>query len=333
MDQIKSFKNSVPAIILMLLAPLIAEVLPGATRFSSLFVFPIEVCVWGGGALLIRYIVRKHKLGWVNMLLLSLALSIAEEFLIQQTSVAPMVLQIKGIVYARAFGVNYVYLLWALIYETVFVVFLPVCLVELIFPARKEELWIGNRGLATVILLFFAGSFLAWFSWTQIARINVFHVLPYHPQLHLILLAVGLIGGLIYIAIGPHRKKIVWSLEPFSPPPYWMLAMMGCLWAMTLYGLVLLGFGILPAFPTFIPMIVGLLLVITAICFLPRWTANEAWSSEYSFSIISGTITGSMIAGFIGFIGAAPLDLYFKIIANAIAVICMFMLFNRIKKH
>ena len=25
-----------------------AEVLPGATRFSSLFVFPVEVCVWGG---------------------------------------------------------------------------------------------------------------------------------------------------------------------------------------------------------------------------------------------------------------------------------------------
>jgi hypothetical protein len=41
------------ALLLMILAPLSAEILPGATRFSAIFVFPIEVVVWGGGALLI----------------------------------------------------------------------------------------------------------------------------------------------------------------------------------------------------------------------------------------------------------------------------------------
>ncbi|MEO6844461.1 MAG: hypothetical protein ABI184_04760 [Ginsengibacter sp.] len=44
-------KNIAPAITLIFLAPLITEILPGATRFSSLFVFPIQICVWGGGAL------------------------------------------------------------------------------------------------------------------------------------------------------------------------------------------------------------------------------------------------------------------------------------------
>ena len=42
-----------PALTLMFISPLIAEVLPGATRISSLFVYPPEVCIWGGGALLI----------------------------------------------------------------------------------------------------------------------------------------------------------------------------------------------------------------------------------------------------------------------------------------
>src|SRR5947199_8556204 len=112
-----------PALVLMLLSPLLTEVLPGATRFSSIFVLPIEICVWGGGALLIRYAVRRWQLGWRNMLLLALALAVAEECLIQQTSLAPLVIQIKDQTYARAFGVNYVYLLWALVYESVFVVF------------------------------------------------------------------------------------------------------------------------------------------------------------------------------------------------------------------
>ena len=45
------WRRALPALALVLMAPLLAEVLPGATRFSSLFVLPIEMCVWGGGAL------------------------------------------------------------------------------------------------------------------------------------------------------------------------------------------------------------------------------------------------------------------------------------------
>ncbi len=48
------FNRVAPALLLALLAPLFAEVLPGATRFSSVFVFPIEMAVWGGGAVLAR---------------------------------------------------------------------------------------------------------------------------------------------------------------------------------------------------------------------------------------------------------------------------------------
>ena len=135
-----------PAWTLVLLAPLIAEVLPGATRISSLFVLPIEMAIWGGGALLIRAAVRHWKLGWLNMLLMACALSIAEEFLVQQTSIAPMVFQIvKGEPYARAFGINYLYLLWALFYEAVLVVMVPVMLSELIFRSRREDPWLGRR--------------------------------------------------------------------------------------------------------------------------------------------------------------------------------------------
>ena len=55
-----------------------------------------------------------------------MALSVAEECVIQQTSLAPLVFKIKGVEYARAFDVNYVYFLWALIYEGLFVVFIPI---------------------------------------------------------------------------------------------------------------------------------------------------------------------------------------------------------------
>src|SRR5438045_3337401 len=112
-DSRRGLSNRIaPALTLAFLAPMFAEVLPGATRFSSIFVFPIEMAVWGGGAVMARALVRSRGLGWWSLVLLGLALALAEEFLIQQTSVAPMVIRLKGETWARAFDVNYVYLVW-----------------------------------------------------------------------------------------------------------------------------------------------------------------------------------------------------------------------------
>ena len=329
----KSSKSIAPALTLMVLAPLLAEVLPGATRFSSMFVFPVEVLVWGGGALLIRYAFRKWRLGWLNLLFMALALSIAEEFLIQQTSLAPMVVQIKGVAYARAFGVNYVYLLWALIYESVFVVFLPISLTELIFPERGEELWIGKRGLITTSLLFVLGSFMAWYSWTQIARPKVFHVEAYNPPLVMVLLAEALIAALLFASLGASRHKLTRTSEPLNPPKPWLIAVMGGLWATLLYAVVLFAFGILPTFPPAFAVGLGIVLAGEAITLLPRMTISPDWKPAHQFSLIFGIVTGSMLAGFVGFIGAAPMDLYFKIVVNIVAVALLIRLGVRVKKR
>jgi len=333
MENNKSSKSIGPAITLMVLAPLLSEVLPGATRFSSMFVFPVEVLVWGGGALLIRYAYRKWHLGWMNLLFMALALSIAEEFLIQQTSLAPMVVQIKGVEYARAFGVNYVYLIWALIYESVFVVFLPIYLTELIFPERKEELWIGKRGVITTSLLFVLGSFMAWYSWTQIARPKVFHVDAYNPPLVMVIFAEALIAALLFASLGASRYKLTRTAEPLDSPKPWMIVLMGGLWASLLYAIVLFAFGILPSFPPVFAVGLGIVLAGEAVILLPRMTISPAWQPAHMFSLIFGIVFGSMLAGFIGFIGAAPMDLYFKILINIVAVVLLISLGVKVKRR
>lgn len=315
-----------PALTLVLLAPLVAEVLPGATRFGSIFVLPIEMCVWGGGALMIRYAVRRWRLGWLSMLLLALALSIAEECLIQQTSLAPMVLKLKGEEYARAFGVNYVYFLWALVYESVLVVILPIHLAELIFPDRREELWVNGTGLVVTGVLFGIGSLLAWFSWTRIARPQVFHVPVYTPPAAAMILAILVICGLVFLALN-HRQTS--APRAIHPPPPWLLGIAGALWAVLWYGLVLLGFGIAPSFPPAIAVGAGLALAACILFLLPRWAADARWGRSHTYGLIFGTMLGAMAAGFIGFIGAAPLDLYFKVVVNLVAIALMIALGRR----
>jgi hypothetical protein len=327
------WKRSAPALTLVLMAPLLAEVLPGSTRFSALFVLPIEMCVWGGGALVIRYAVRRWRLGWLNMLLLAMALAIAEECLIQQTSLAPMVLQLKGEVYARAHGVNYVYLLWALVYEPVFVVFLPVHLVELIFPHRREGLWVSKLGLVTVVLFFLLGSCLAWYSWTRIARLSVFHVPPYYPPPEAILIAGATICGLIFSALGPFRNTLVPESEPLRPPSPWVLGAAGALWAALWYGLVLLAFGIAPSFPPLVAIGTGLFLGTGILLLLPRWTVDPRWHCGHGFALIFGTMLGSMLAGFTGFPGAARADLVFKICIDLLAVALMITLGIEVRRR
>jgi hypothetical protein len=330
---VKKTNDFAPAIILMIMAPLLTEVLPGATRFSSLFVLPIEICVWGGGALMIRYAVRRWKLGWLGMLFLAIALAMAEEFIIQQTSVAPMVIRLKGVTYARAFSINYVYLLWALIYESVFVVFLPIYLVELIFPGRRERLWINKPGFFVVIPLFLIGSLLAWFTWTRIARTKVFKVPVYNPPLIISLLALAVIAALVYLSLQQVKNKSAAPVRLVKPWPEVAMAVCGLLWSAILFGLVLLGFGIAPAFPPVVAVGVGLVLIWVALYLVPGWTNDRGWRPKNVFALIFGVILGSMLVSFIGFADTTGPDLYFKIITNAAAIILLILLGSIVNKR
>jgi len=330
---VKKTNDFAPAIILMIMAPLLTEVLPGATRFSSLFVFPIEVCVWGGGALMIRYTVRRWKLGWLGILFLAIALAMAEEFIIQQTSVAPMVIRIKGVDYARAFNINYVYLLWALIYESVFVVFLPIFLVELIFPGRRERFWINKPGFFVVIPLFLTGGLLAWFSWTRIARVKVFKVPAYNPPLTISLLALAVIAGLVYLSLRQGKNKSSASISLRKPWPPVVIIVCGLIWSAILFGLVLLGFGIAPAFPPVAAISIGVVLIWVALYLVPGWTNDRSWQPKYVFALIFGVILGSMLVSFIGFSDTKGPDLYFKIITNVIAIILLIFLGTNVNKR
>src|SRR5262249_30338834 len=131
---------------LLVLAPVVSEVLLGATRISTIFVLVPEVAIWGCGTLIIREAVRRRRGRWVSLWLLGLALAVAEECIIQQTSLAPMV-GLATQEYGRVWGVNGVYLLWALGYESIWVVVLPVTLTEMIFASRRNDRWVGRRGL------------------------------------------------------------------------------------------------------------------------------------------------------------------------------------------
>src|SRR5215471_10516116 len=181
---------------LLLLAPFISEVLSGSTRTSVLFVFLPEVMVWGVGALLSREMVRRWRAGGVSLLLLGLALSVAEEFIVQQTSLAPLPFPGSHPEYGRMWGVNLVYLMFMLGFESVWVVVVPVQVTELCFPKVADRPWLRRRGVIVSCVVFLLGCRIAWYAWTQRARPTL-HAAPYHPPAGLLALGFALIAALI----------------------------------------------------------------------------------------------------------------------------------------
>src|SRR4051812_14548163 len=97
-----------PVIVLVLLAPVVAELLYGTISVTQatalLFVLPI----YGAGALLIREVVRRSERGWGSILLLGAAYGVIEEGLVLQSFFNPTLYRASewG---ARLFGVNWVY--------------------------------------------------------------------------------------------------------------------------------------------------------------------------------------------------------------------------------
>jgi hypothetical protein len=310
-----------PALTLIVLAPLITEVLPGSTRMSSIFVFPIEMGVWGVGALFIREVVRRRQLGWPGMLLLALVLAIAEECMIQQSSLAPLVFSIQhgGDHYARAGGVNYLYLLWALGYESVFVVLVPVAICELVFRERRQDAWLSRGGMIASTIYFLIACVFAWFTWTQIARVKVFHVAAFVPPLWQVLVAALVMLLLVVIAL--RMRTQVASPTTMQLPAMWLVAasttLLACLW----YGLVVLAFGARPQFPPLLAVLAAVVMVVIALLLYPRWSSAAGWNDRYRYTTAATAVIANMAVGFVGFIGASALDFYGKLVLDVMAVV------------
>ena len=317
------FYRALPAITLMLLAPLIAEILPGATRLSSAFVYPIEVLIWGGGAVMARYLTRRFRLGWFNLLLLALALAVAEECLIQQTSFAPLVVKLKGVEYARAQGVNYLYFLWAMIYEAVFVVLVPVTLCELIFPNRKDSGWLSGWGIGIICVLFLPACHAAWYGRNMVARVRFLHQPPYILPPADIIAGAGAIVVLIALAVGPLRRVLARSARPMAPPHPLVVSVLAIAFSVVLFGVLAMAFGIRPDVSPVIPVVGGLVLTVLGLALVPGWMAHIRWSKWHDLGLTYGAIAGNCGIMFVGFIGAAPIDLWGKVGLDAIAALLL----------
>jgi hypothetical protein len=321
-----------PIITLLLLSPIIAEVLFGSTSLSTLYVLLPEIGTWGCGTLLIRGLVRSRHRGWVAILLLGIALALAEECLIQQTSLAPLVGVNPAHVYGRILGVNWIYLLFQLGYESLWVVVVPIQLTELLFPSQRDDPWVGLRGRLIAGTVFVLAAFVAWYSWTQLAR-PAFHLPAYNPPLMVVGIALLIMGALGAVALAlPPFTRATHTTERAALPP-WLMGGVSFVFSLLWFVLLDLAYNAAPTFPAVIAFVGGIAWAGAAWLVITRWSARRGWQDLHRLALVFGACVASMLAGFVLHVVVLPIDVIGKLVLNVIALFGLFFLAWRISRR
>jgi len=211
-----SERNLRASILLIFTAPFVAEYLLGDIGIKAIATIIVMAPMYGGGALLIREIARRLKLGWPRMLLLAAAYALVEEGFTTMSlfnrDYLKMHMHLLDHAWIAPLGISAWWTLFMLNLHTFWSMAVSIALVEGLFPAQRETPWLGKLGDSVVAALFAIGCVLS----TAITL----HMDPYvasHTQLDVTAALIVLLVALaILLPFFPQREFTG------SVPPPWL---------------------------------------------------------------------------------------------------------------
>ncbi|MDI6691661.1 MAG: hypothetical protein QME50_07385, partial [Candidatus Bathyarchaeota archaeon] len=211
------------------------------------------------------------------LLLLGAAYEILEEGLMVKSFFDPnwVDLGVLG-VYGRWLEVNWVWTEMLIIYHAVFSITIPIVLVELAYPERKGDSWVGKRTFAGLTALL---SFVTAFGY--------FLLTPYIPPLTHYLIAIFAMFLFIYIAYKiPSEKQKAREKKEGKPKLFWTAGLVS----------TAIFFLLFWACPNFINnpvvlMLIGIALVFDMLKVLGNFDWENPKSAPSQWAIVAGALS------------------------------------------
>ena len=329
------WRAAAPVATLVFLSPVLTELLAGIVTISRIWLLIPEMGVYGGAALLIREVVRRQGRGWGMILLLGIAYAVAEECVILQTSLTPQFFPAGTESFGWAFGVQWSYFVAMLGYESVYAIMLPIALTEILFPARRNDPWLSQRGLAITAVIFVLASVGVWWLWSHVGVERYSGSVTIAPLNVLlgIVAVVALVGATLALRNArltagearpaPRRAWWPWVLGPIAflfGLFWWLLVIFAYLPASTASGgspLIPIVFGAVWALLTFVAV---------------RWLSGAAvWQDRHRLALIFGASVASMLAGTLVVLAGEPIDILGKLALDLVAIILFGILAWRLR--
>jgi hypothetical protein len=269
-----------PALVLFFLAPAIGELLSGSAppvEFFNPFGLAILPALYGSGALLVRELALRWEKRWPTMLVLGLAYGIVEEGLMVKSFFDPNWIDLGLLgTYGRWAGVNWVWSISLMIYHAAVSIAIPIMLVELTYPDRRDQPWLGKRGRNGVSLLLIA-----------VVAFGFLALTTYRPPFLTYMLAI--LSTLALGWVGRRMpRRFGWSTSGSPSKSFWLgaLGFVGTIafflssWALPEWGL--------PSWLTCLALLVGSYLFLRL-----AWRASGggSWDDHGRFALSAGVLT------------------------------------------
>jgi hypothetical protein len=268
MSDSETMRRIAPAFALYFLSPFVAEFLLGDFSIKDLvLILPLSP-LYGGGALLIREVVRRTGRGWPTIVLLAMAFGVFEEGLLTQSlfnkAYGPGNLLDPG--YVPALGIAIPWTIFVISIHTIWSISTPIALVEESTRTRRTTPWLRIPGLAVAIGLFIAGAGSTFaFSYGD------GHFLAHPAQL--IVAALVVVALVVAAFLLPRRSAAVAG----SAPSPWLVFGTAMVAGILVFGTALM--------PTWVGVAVALVVIVALVLLILRWSAQEGWGSWHRFAL------------------------------------------------
>ncbi|MBU2664768.1 hypothetical protein KOI35_14800 [Actinoplanes bogorensis] len=264
-----------PAAGLFFVAPLVAEFLLGNLPITFLPAALVLAPFYGGGALLIRELVRRRGLGWAGIVVLGLAFAVLEEGLTTQSLFNPDYADAHLLVdgFVPALGIAIPWTIYVLGLHTFWSISASILIMEAVAGEWRTTPWLGRTGLVITGVMFAAGIAIStainMSQWPYTATAGQFAVTG---VIVVLLVAAGLL-------VRPPRL----SLPGAAPAPRTVLI------ATLVAGGVFQGLTLVDL-PTWAGVAVWVVDVAVYLVLIARWSARDGWDERHYLAIGAGAL-------------------------------------------
>lgn len=267
-----------PAIALYFFAPLVAEFLLGDFPVTMLGLLVLLGPMYGGGAILIREVVRRTGRGWPSIVLLGLAYGIVEEAFATESLFDPGYVDAhlldKGFI--PALGIAVPWTILVLTIHTVWSIGTPIALAEGLTPARRTTPWLRRGGLTIAAVLFTVGGVATALG----SHHNDRFVAPWPRLLVAGIVAAALVVVALRLPRRPESQSVVAQVG--SAPSPWLVLVAA-----------LLAGGLFMAadkLPTWVGVAIAVLDLAAALFAVLAWSRRAGWDGRHRLALASGAL-------------------------------------------